>query len=514
MNALLGLWLPLLVAYAPTLWWCVERWNAPTQYFAHCWLVPPLAAWLFWQRRADWQQRPAAVDRRGLWLLLPGLLLHLAGALLMVDSWSAASLVLTVPGAAWFALGRARLRGQWPVLLLVLFVVPAPMFVEGRLAFLLKEIAVHGGSWLGNALGADVVRRGDHLQPNGLDGALYVADACSGLRSLLAMLTLAYCLAFFTGPASFWRRFVLLLLAAPFAVAANVARIAALCLLARHFGNGFAESTGHELANIVEWLSLLLALLAVDALLNRWRRVRVAPAGPGAAPAAPSPTLAAPEPARRLVPHALVLTALALPLVWLSFHRPPGGGTERAERLPAQVAGYRLLERGPEDQQRFLQSLPRFRELLGTDDFVWRGYADGRGRQVFLTALFHDSNWKSVHPPRICIEGSNMDILTDDLVLAPWLDSGTTLSRIVAKSRSSGFTYVTLSVFGTDDWASGDYWDFTWHHLPRALLRRNASGFLLRVEAPILPGETQVDAERRAATFLRALVPIARERLT
>ncbi|MBX3463446.1 MAG: exosortase/archaeosortase family protein, partial [Planctomycetes bacterium] len=265
MNARLGVFLPLLVAYAPTLRWCIDRWNAPTQYFEHCWLVPLVGAWVVWTRRARWRAAPAVVDRRGLWLLAPGLLLHLAGVLLTIDSWSAASLCLSVPGAAWLALGRARLRGLWPVLGLVAFAVPLPIYVEGRLAFVLKEVAVDAGMRLANGFGADMVRRGDLLAPRGAAEGLFVADACSGLRSLLAMATLAYCLAFFLGRPWWPRRLVLLLVAPPLAVAANVVRIAGLCLFARGFGVPFAEGAGHTLANVAEWLALLAALLLLDA---------------------------------------------------------------------------------------------------------------------------------------------------------------------------------------------------------------------------------------------------------
>lgn len=517
MRRLFVLWLPLLVAYAPTLWWCIERWNAPTQYFAHCWLLPPLAAWLLWQRRREWSPRPAIVDRRGLWLLLPGLLLHLAGALLMVDSWSAASLVLTVPGAAWFALGRERLRGQWPVLGLVLFVVPAPLFVEGRLAFVLKEIAVHGGAWLGNGLGADVVRSGDHLQPRGLDGSLYVADACGGLRSLLAMLTMAYCLAFFTGAPRWSRRLVLLVAAPLLAVLANTLRIAALCLLARWAGVPFAEGTGHTLANVAEWVSLLLLLLGVDALLSRGGGAAVAATDASTADARIAvvvPTTGAAiagvasSPPARL---AAIAWPLAVLLAWLALYRPLPTRADRAATLPEVVAGFTLVPRTADEEARFQQNLPRWRELLGTGDFVWRRYQEAGGGRVHLVALFHDANWKSVHPPRICIEGSNMDIEQDDLVRT-WAD-GPIASRIVARSREDGWRYVTLSMFGTASWSHGDYWRFTLHHMPRALLRQNESGFLLRAEAPIRPGESDAAAAARAGRFLRAMLPVAQERV-
>lgn len=505
MKAFLAVFLPLLVAYAATLWWCVERWNAPTQYFAHCWLVPLVGLFVVHQRRQQWRQVPAVRDRRGLWLLVPALVLHLAGALLMVDSWSAASLVFAVPGAAWFALGAPRLRGLWPVVWLVLFVVPMPIYVEGRVAFTLKEIAVQGGAALANGLGADIVRNGDLLQPRGLAGALYVADACGGLRSLLAMLTLAYCLAFFVGPRTWPRRVALLTLAPVLAIAANTARIAVLCLLARGWGVPFAEGTGHTVANCVEWVTLVAALLLVDA---RWPRGARDPAA-GPAPA----SVARPATAGRLATAGTVLWLAALPLLGLSLYRPGGSSKARAEALPETLAGYTVVPRDAAEEARFQQNLPRWRELLGTGDFVWRRYRDAAGAMVNLVALFHDTNWKSVHPPRICIEGSGMDIEVDDLVPAGELAAGANASRIVARSRTDGWRYVTLSVFGTADWLSGDYWEFTWHHLPRALVRANLSGFLLRVESPVRPDEDTAAAEARCRQFLRALLPAAREPL-
>lgn len=506
MTPALAVFAPLVLAYWTALVWCVDRWNAPTEYFAHCWLVPPVAAWLLWSRRAEWSPRPRVVDPKGWLLLAPALLLHLAGAALMVDSWSAASLALAVPGAAWLALGRGRLRGLWPVLWLAAFCVPLPMYVEGRLAYTLKEVAVAGGSWLANLAGADVVRSGDMLRPRGVDGALYVADACSGLRSLLAMLTLAYCLAFFLGAPS-WRRRVSLLVAAPLmAIAANVARIAVLCLFARWRGVPFAEGAGHTLANVVEWATLVGALVGLDALAFR-RAIGAAAVAPRALAAAASP--------RRLAVHAIGLWLLAVPLLLLSLHRPMGRSADRAARLPPEIAGYRYQGRTAEEEAQFQKSLPRWRELLGTGDFDWRRYdgADGatEGHAVWLIALFHDANWKSVHPPRICIEGSNMDILQDDVVPFPELGPGCSAGRILAQSRGDGWRYVTMSLYGAADWTAGDYWDFTLHHLPRALVRADMSGFLLRVEAAVGRDETPAAAEARARAFLRAVVPWAQE---
>src|SRR5690606_3525813 len=153
-------------------------------------------AWLLWARRASWTALPARIDPKG-WLLLgPALLAHLAGAALTIDSLSAASIALAVPGAVWLAQGSRRLRALLPVLALVLFAIPAPLVVQGRLAFELKEIAVDSGVLLANAAGTAAFRSGAELRIPGAETGLLVADACSGLRSLVALVTLGYCLAF------------------------------------------------------------------------------------------------------------------------------------------------------------------------------------------------------------------------------------------------------------------------------------------------------------------------------
>lgn len=503
MSAFLAVFLPLLVGYGATLKWCVDRWNAPTQYFEHCWLVPFIAWGVLWVRRAEWRAHAARFDRGGFWLLGPALVLHLLGGALMIDSWSAASLVLAVPGAAWVALGRERLRGQWPVLWFALFLVPLPFYVEGRLAFHLKEFAVSAGSWLANVAGADLVRRGDVLQPAGLPGSLAVEDACGGLRSLMAMLTVAYCVAFFMRSRAWPRRLLVMAVAAPLAIGANVVRIALLCLMARWFGVGFAEGTGHTLANAAAWIAEVLALLAFDSWLVRRFAATAVVAAAVAAPATAS------GPAPRMFGVGIVLWCAALPLLALCLHRPFAAGHGRAEKLPVAVAGFEVVPRTPEKEAQFQKDLPRWNELLGTNDFVWRHYSDGGRSHINLVALFHDANWKSVHPPRICIEGSYMEIEEDGLVPAPRLGDGVVVGRIVARSKWDERRYLSLSVYGTHDWTSGDYTKFMWYHLPRAVLRQSESGFLLRVESQLEPGETTHDAEARCARFLDEIVPLA-----
>ena len=267
MKAFAAVFLPLLIAYAAALQWVWDLWWLPESYYSHGPLLPLVAAFLIWRWRPQWSLQPSCVQATGWWLLGPGLLLHAVGAALTIDSLSALSLALSVPGAVWLAVGRARTLAIWPVLGLLPFALPLPLFASGNLAFELKEIAVRGGLWVANMFGLAGTRQGAHLFV-GSNEALLVEDPCGGLRSLLALLSLAYCFAFLLGDRG-WRRAWILVAALPLALGLNVLRIAFLCFAAKWWGIEIATTTAHDIANASVWIMALLALIWLDRALTR-----------------------------------------------------------------------------------------------------------------------------------------------------------------------------------------------------------------------------------------------------
>lgn len=264
--------LPLVVAYGVTLKWVYDSWMLPESYYSHGPLLVVAAVIVLWSRRRDWGAVPAAGDARGWWLLGPGLLLHLCGGALMIDSLSAASMVIALAGATWLALGWPRLRRTLPVLFLFALAVPMPIFMTGRLAFELKEVAISASLVLNDFIGLETARHGADLFVRPHAQPLEVADACSGLRSLIALTTLGYCVAFFMGAQTGARRWILLLAAMPIAVLTNVVRISGICYIAESQGVLYASTTGHEILRWSAWIVAFVLLLTLDGILSRWRR--------------------------------------------------------------------------------------------------------------------------------------------------------------------------------------------------------------------------------------------------
>ena len=269
MISWVGLVLPVVLAYALTAVWVWDNWMLPDSYYSHGPLIPLVAAFFVWRRLGDWRRLPASFDPRGWWLLGPGLALHLCGAALMVDSLSAASLCLTVPGLVLLTQGVPRWRATLPVVGLLPFAIPMPMFVTGKVVFLLKEIAVNLGLGLANVLGAGATRIGANIRVPDDSRLLVVADACGGLRSLVSLMTVAYVIAFLMSSARRRMRVLLLVLAVPIAIASNVLRIAAMCWMSSKYGVEFGSGVGHDVANAVAWILALGAMLWLDGRMSR-----------------------------------------------------------------------------------------------------------------------------------------------------------------------------------------------------------------------------------------------------
>lgn len=489
--------LPLCLAYAVTARWILEHWLLADSYYSHGPLVPVLAIVFVYLRRRRWMGVPAQVDHRGFVLLCVGLLVHLVGAALMVDSLSAASLMLAVPGACWFAAGLPRMRSLWPVVFLLPFALPMPMAVSGDLSFTLKEFAVGGGLGLANALGLGAQRLGAEIAITGTQDRLLVADPCSGLRSLVALTMMGYVVAFFLGPVKGIRPIVLLLVAIPLAIGTNILRIAGICLLAGWKGVHFAAGTGHDLLNAAAWVVNLAVLLLLDAALTR--RVKHVPPGPVVVP---MPTLPVLRPWK--LRHGLALWLGAVPLLILSAVRPYGEDQGLAQSLPVRFEGFHRSQE--------LELNARHKELLGTEDAIWRVYREegSSANDIYVVAVWHGSNWKSVHPPHICLRGSDMTIVSDGALKLALEDDEVTVGRILTRGNQNGMAYLSLFAFVADGLVTESYAAFAWHHLPKVLLRRHTSGCLLRVETWV-GAEGEADAERRLVRFLGHMLPATRD---
>jgi exosortase len=250
----------------------VAQWSADDNY-SHGFFVVPLALYFAWERRAAFAAAPVRPGIGGLVVLAGSLLVWAAGTLGSELFLTRVSLLGVVGGAIWFIWGARHARIMaFPVLFLLLM-VPLPTIVFNQLAFPLQLLASNVGETAITAAGVPVLREGNvlHLPARTLE----VAEACSGIRSLVSLLMLAIVLGYFSEsrtPA----RVALALAAVPIAILANAARVAGTGLAAEWLGPAAAEGFFHTFSGWLVFVIAFAGLLVVQQVLARvrWSRPR------------------------------------------------------------------------------------------------------------------------------------------------------------------------------------------------------------------------------------------------
>jgi len=263
----------LIVLYAPTMVFLWERWTMSVWHNAHGLLVPPIVAYLAYQELRRFQGKPASASAWGFVLLVPALLLHALDTGMHTQLLSAVSILIALPGLSLLVLGVERTRAILFPLVFLVAAIPIPLGMTEQIHLQLRLIATAATGWLMPFLGVPVFAEGTTLHL--AVGPLEVSDACSGFSTLYAAGAVACLTAHW---ASTWqRRLLVLLSAAPLAIAANILRIVGLSLLVVWQGAEVLDTFLHPLSGM---MTFVLALPIIF-----WLGGDSAPAGDTAAEA-------------------------------------------------------------------------------------------------------------------------------------------------------------------------------------------------------------------------------------
>ena len=261
----------IAAAYWEVLAGLVAQWTADDNY-SHGFFVIPLAIFFAWRRWPRLAATPLRPDARGLLLIAMGVTLFALGTLTAEVFLARVSIVPLIAGCIAFIWGGAQMRVLLFPILFLLLMIPLPAIVFNQIAFPLQMFASQVGELTLRAAGVPVVRDGNVLELESL--TLQVAEACSGIRSLVTLLTFAIALAQLERRS---RRQTLLLCACtvPIAVAANAARVAGTGLAAHAWGPVVAEGFLHTASGALLFAVAAIAIVTFDKMTH-FRRVEPA----------------------------------------------------------------------------------------------------------------------------------------------------------------------------------------------------------------------------------------------
>ena len=302
-------------------WWSDEN-------YSHGLLIPFIIGFIIWQDRRKFAEnhspRATWFGAIGIGLALLGLWAGTAGAELFVQR---ASLVLMLASIAIYFFGFRTLRLVAVPLFLLALAIPIPQIIFNRIAFPLQLFASRCAVAAMSFFDIPVLRQGNviELMPLGAKEPkrLAVVEACSGIRSLMTLVTLAVVYAYFTRPKNpanfslsapsdkspagsgdklkfvgrftFWRSLILVVAAVPIAILTNAVRVSGTGVLAHYYGTKVADGFFHTFSGWVIYIVAALLLFATGWALDRiarfWTRNESLEAGYRPLTSGNSPTL-------------------------------------------------------------------------------------------------------------------------------------------------------------------------------------------------------------------------------
>lgn len=359
----IGIMLILTAVFWPTFYSMAEVWER-SETFTHGYLIFPISAWLIWRKRDVLAQVQPSPDLRGLILLAAagaGWLLADAGSVNVVAQYAFITMLIA---AVWTLLGWAFVRAAFFPLMFLFFAVPVGEFLIQPLMGVTADFTVA----MLQFTGIPVYREGTFFTiPS---GNWSVVEGCSGLRYLIASVTLGVLYAYLTYRS--WKRRLLFSIAAMIVpVFANSGRAYMIVMIAHLSDMKLALGVDHY---IYGWVFFGIVMLLLFWIGGFWREDDQ----PEPEIAMPRAAAAGSMPARPMV--LVALGALAVAGLW-----PAYAAWLNARPLPDMPVLQVEAEGGWQPAAAFTTWVPHW---VGADRQLRQPYAQA-GRKVMLELNYY-----------------------------------------------------------------------------------------------------------------------------
>lgn len=499
------------IAYFDALAKMAQVWTDDENY-GYGFFVPVISLFLVWIRR----EQILALPRQGSWWGIPIVLLAMGlyglGEFGTIYTLLQLSFWLILVGLVLSVFGWDILKMISFPLFYLLSMIPLPQFLFQGLSSQLQLISSALGVGCLQLVGIVALREGNVIDLGPIQ--LQVVEACSGLRYLFPLMSLALLCAYLFR-ASLWKRIVVFLSSMPIAILLNGFRIGLVGLLVEVFGAGAAEGFLHFFEGWVIFVLSLAILLMVMVVLSR--------IGPVAPRLSLSEMLAIPNDqvpvlrrTDRMSPNegwatpAPMLCAIGL-LVVLTGASP--FMISREEVLPARPTFLTFPMQVDEWQGMTFPLDRQYIEALRFDDYLLADYHRERGEVVNFYVAYYQSQRKgqAVHSPRTCIPGGGWEITSMRITELPSKGLGgvgtpLSINRVtIQKGDAKQIVYYWFKQ--RDRWITNEYlvkWFLFWD----SMTRRRSDGALVRLASAVHAGESDAAVDQRLQALAGLVMPL------
>jgi exosortase len=256
----------LLLVYLPTLHDLLFDWISDPNY-SHGFLIPLVSLYLVWIKREDLAGLPRSTAPIGMAIVAVGLVLFVLGTAAAEYFTARLSFIVVLFGLVWYLYGNRIVRETWFAFLFLCFMIPIPYVVYYAVAFPLQVTATKITVGILNTMGMGVVRQGNIIHLSG-GYSLEVAEACSGMRSLVSLLALGTLYAYMTQK-HLAARLILFASTIPIAIFANVVRVLVTTLIVATMTQEVTDEPMHTIMGLSVFVVAGICLVIVGAIVRR-----------------------------------------------------------------------------------------------------------------------------------------------------------------------------------------------------------------------------------------------------
>jgi exosortase D (VPLPA-CTERM-specific) len=507
------------VLYRDVVFKLVHDWGTDDNY-SHGFLIVPIALYLMWERRGRLAEAVPRPSNLGLVVVLGSVAVLGAGILGAELFLTRISILGVLAGIVLFLYGWQHLRILAFPLAFLLLMIPIPAIIFNQIAFPLQLLASRFGELALNIAGVPVLREGNVIILS--NTSLEVAEACSGIRSLISLLTLAIVYGYVIERRN-WARVTLALASIPVAIVTNGLRVAGTGIAAHYVGPEAAQGFFHEFSGWLVFIAAFILLFAVQRAIAWLAPDRGPKAAPQPTDRDKSASPASPVELRRdepdfpggyraiIVALVLVLGAVAIGRASKSEAPPP---RESLATFPMDLAEWRGQSADRFDQQ--------ILAVLGVDEYVNRIYTAPTNVTVGLYLGYYQSQREgdTMHSPLNCLPGAGWQPVKQERVTIP------VATRIdAATGQPTGQRQIVVNRFiiqrGLDKqvviyWyqshgrvVASEYWGKIYTVVDAIRLNRTDAA-MVRVICPVSGTDAAAEerAEQAATAFTRAMFPM------
>ncbi|MFQ5455490.1 MAG: exosortase A [Nitrospirota bacterium] len=251
--------------YYPVILKLISQWSEDPNY-SHGFIVPLISGYLIWKKRGILKDTDLAPSTWGILVLIGGLVLFVLGNLAAELFTMRTSMLVVLAGLIISVYGLTLFRYLLFPYCYLYFMIPLPYLLYDSIAFPLKLFVAKYSVLTLQSCNISVYREGNIIMLPHI--TLEVAEACSGIRSLISLLVLGVAFAHFSQKTRV-NKAILVISTLPIAVFTNAIRVVGTGFLANFFGEGAAEGFFHEFAGLTIFVISMFLLITVSTILNK-----------------------------------------------------------------------------------------------------------------------------------------------------------------------------------------------------------------------------------------------------